>query len=96
MNKHLLDLIYQPILTDKTTRILEDNQYCFKVQRSANKYQIKKAIELIFSVKVIKINTLLQPAKKRTVGRFSGYRTRYKKAIVTLRAQDSITLFPDN
>ena len=44
---------------------------------------------------VVKINTLLAPAKKRTVGRFTGHRARYKKAIVTLKTGDKIDLFPD-
>jgi large subunit ribosomal protein L23 len=51
--------------------------------------------EYVFDVNVINVNTLRSPRKKRTVGRFSGYRPQYKKAIVTLKAGDSINLFPD-
>nr|YP_010988270.1 ribosomal protein L23 [Rhodochorton tenue]WOK79466.1 ribosomal protein L23 [Rhodochorton tenue] len=93
---NLIDIIKRPILTDKSTRMLEDNQYCFSVTRNARKNQIKEAIEYIFGVKVIKINTLNPPLKKRTVGRFTGKKPRYKKAIVKLKAEDKIDLFPEN
>nr|YP_009314154.1 Ribosomal protein L23 [Izziella formosana]SCW22408.1 Ribosomal protein L23 [Izziella formosana] len=93
---HLLDLLNKPILTDKTTRLLEENQYSFTVKQGTNKSEIKHAIEQAFNVKVIKVNTSKQPIKKRTVGKFTGRKPLYKKAIVTLRPQDKIILFPDN
>nr|YP_009313747.1 Ribosomal protein L23 [Helminthocladia australis]SCW22001.1 Ribosomal protein L23 [Helminthocladia australis] len=92
----LIDLIHKPILTDKTTRLLEDNQYCFTVKKNANKNDIKKAVEKLFNVRVININTLMKPKKKRTVGKFTGTRTLFKKAIVKLHPSDQITLFPEN
>ena len=91
----MLNLIKYPVISDKATRLLERNKYTFMVDRKANKFTIKKVIEFIFDVNVIKINTLTQPNKKRTVGRFSGYKARYKKAIITLKNGDSINLFPD-
>jgi large subunit ribosomal protein L23 len=91
----MLNLIKYPVISDKATRLLERNKYTFMVDRKANKFTIKKVIEFIFDVNVIKINTLTQPNKKRTVGRFSGYKSRYKKAIITLKNGDSINLFPD-
>ena len=90
-----IDLVHKPILTDKTTRLLEENQYCFRVKQEANKKDIKYAIENIFNVKVIKINTLREPVKKRTVGKFTGRKTLYKKIIVKLDPQDKIILFPE-
>nr|YP_009314977.1 Ribosomal protein L23 [Scinaia undulata]SCW23432.1 Ribosomal protein L23 [Scinaia undulata] len=93
---NLIDLINKPILTDKTTRLLEDNQYSFQVQRKAKKEEIKKAIEYLFNVRIIKINTINLPSKKRTVGRFIGKKPSYKKAIVTLDANDKINLFPES
>ena len=63
--------------------------------KRANKFTIKKVIEYIFGVNVLNVNTLTVPRKKRTVGRFSGYRTQYKKAIITLKEGDTINLFPD-
>jgi large subunit ribosomal protein L23 len=92
----LIDLIKRPILTDKTTRMLEDNKYCFSVQKSSKKNEIKKAIEYIFNVKVIQIHTLNPPLKKRTVGKFTGKRPQYKKAIIKLHPEDKINLFPEN
>nr|YP_009315180.1 Ribosomal protein L23 [Titanophycus setchellii]SCW23635.1 Ribosomal protein L23 [Titanophycus setchellii] len=95
-NSHgFLDLIQKPILTDKTTYLLEENRYCFRVKREANKQELKYAIEKIFNVKVLKINTLREPIKKRTVGRFTGRKTLYKKIIVKLDPKDKIILFPE-
>jgi len=82
--REFLQVIKEPILTDKTTKLLEKNQYCFKVDHRTDKTTIKKAIEYIFKVKVNKINTCHSPYKRRKVGRFSGYKGHYKKAIVTL------------
>jgi len=91
--RELLDIIYYPIITDKTTQYLEDNKYCFAVSCKANKIDIKQAIEYIFDVKVIKINTLNKPPKQRRVGRFIGKRRKYKKAVIELNAKDTINLF---
>nr|YP_010336750.1 ribosomal protein L23 [Stylonema alsidii]UNJ15156.1 ribosomal protein L23 [Stylonema alsidii] len=90
-----LDIIKCPVITDKTTRLLENNQYSFLVDPKANKTLIKESIELIFQVKVIAVNTYHTPKKKRRMGRFEGYRSRYKRAIVKLAPSDSINLFPE-
>ena len=94
--ERLIDLIKYPLLTDKTTRLIEDNQYSFAVDPKANKTTVKKAIEYIFQVRIKSINTSNQPIKKRRVGKFTGKRTRYKKAIVTLYENNVINLFPEN
>lgn len=94
-NRALPDLIRRPIVTEKGTRLLEDNKYVFEVLPQATKPQIKAAIESLFEVKVTKINTYRSPRKKRRVGRFSGYKAQYKRAIVTLSPDDQITLFPE-
>nr|YP_009684644.1 ribosomal protein L23 [Pseudopedinella elastica]QDR24730.1 ribosomal protein L23 [Pseudopedinella elastica] len=91
----MLGLIKYPVISDKTTRLIQGNKYTFMVDKRANKFTIKKIVEYVFDVNVINVNTLRSPRKKRTVGRFSGYRPQYKKAIVTLKAGDSINLFPD-
>ena len=91
----LFNIIKKPIITDKTTKLLENNQYCFQVDHKINKTKIKQAIEYLFNVKVIKINTYHQPNKKRTVGRFKGYKAHYKKAIVKLSSTDRIDLFSE-
>ena len=89
----LLNLLKYPLISDKATRLLELNKYSFMIDKKANKYSIKKIIEYIFNVSVVNVNTLIVAKKKRTVGRFSGNRTQYKKAIVTLSEGDTIILF---
>jgi len=89
-------IIKYPIITDKTTQLLENNQYSFIVDRYSNKITIKTAIEYLFDVKVIKINTCHLPRKKKRVGKYIGWKPRYKKAIITLAEGDVINLFTDN
>lgn len=91
----LINIIKRPLITDKTTKLLENNQYCFHVNTNSHKYDIKQAIEYIFNVTVIKINTCHTPKKRRQVGQFKGYKTNYKKAIVTLSKNDKINLFDE-
>ncbi|MDJ0724794.1 MAG: 50S ribosomal protein L23 [Prochloraceae cyanobacterium] len=93
--RELADLVVKPIVTEKATLLLEQNKYVFDVLPKATKPEIKAAIEALFEVKVTKVNTINPPRKQRRVGRFIGYKTRYKRAIVTLAEGDSITLFPD-
>nr|YP_009244221.1 ribosomal protein L23 [Gelidium elegans]AMK96463.1 ribosomal protein L23 [Gelidium elegans] len=94
--EQLIELIKYPLLTDKTTKLIEENQYSFAVSKKANKSLIKMAIEYIFQVKVKNINTSNQPDKKRRVGKFIGRKSSYKKAIVTLHDGNTINLFPEN
>jgi large subunit ribosomal protein L23 len=89
------DIIRRPLVTEKATLLLENNQYTFEVDPRADKPQIKAAIEELFSVKVVGISTQNPPRKKRRVGKFAGFRSQYKRAVVTLAPGDSITLFPD-
>lgn len=93
--RQLADLIRCPIVTEKATLLLENNQYVFEVMLKATKPEIKAAIESLFDVKVIGVNTQRPPRKKRRVGRFVGYKPLYKRAVVTLDEGDSIPLFPD-
>ena len=89
-------VIKYPIITDKATRLLENNQYSFVVDPSSDKITIKAAIEYLFKVKVVKINTCRLPRKKKRVGKYIGWKPQYKKAIVTLSEGDRINLFADN
>ena len=78
------DIIRGPVVTEKATALSEDNQYVFRVSRDATKPEIKRAIEILFSVKVAGVNTLNTRGKlKRFRGRL-GRRPDVKKAIVTL------------
>ncbi len=92
----LIDIIKYPLITDKATRLLENNQYSFIVNPSSDKIQIRSAIENLFNVKVIKINTCHIPKKKKRVGKFIGWKSHYKKAIVTLAEGNTINLFAEN
>ena len=92
----ILNLIKYPIITDKTTKVIEDNIYSFAVDKKANKNEIKEAVEYIFNVKVKKINTLNQPIKIKTLGKFKGRKTQYKKAIVKLFDEYKINLFENS
>jgi large subunit ribosomal protein L23 len=91
----LPDIIRKPLITEKATIALENNQYTFEVAPKATKPQIAAAIEALFDVKVTGISTQNPPRKKRRVGQFIGHRAVYKRAVVTLAEGDSITLFPD-
>ena len=91
-----IQVIKYPIITDKATRLLENNQYSFVVDRYSDKITIKTAIEYLFNVKVIKINTCCLPRKKKRVGKYIGWKPQYKKAVVTLSEGDVINLFTDS
>ena len=90
MNKKF-DIIYAPIITEKSAMMEAENKYAFKVDPRANKTEIKQAIESIFKVKVVSITTTNSHPKKRRVGKYTGYADKYKKAIVKLAEGNSIS-----
>ena len=89
-------IIKYPLITDKATRLLENNKYSFIVDRYSNKKSIKEGIEKLFNVKILKVNTFNLPRKKKRVGKYVGWKSQYKKAIVTLSDGDIINLFTEN
>ncbi|TQC51383.1 50S ribosomal protein L23 [Mycoplasmopsis mucosicanis] len=91
----LTQVIHKPILTEKTSNLQKQNKYTFEVDYNANKFQIKQAVEFIFQVKVISVNTIKVDKKAKRVGRFNGFTNRYKKAIVTLKDGDTIVYYPN-
>ena len=92
MNKW--EIIKGPIITEKSNDLLEkENKYTFKVALDANKVEIKQAIEAIYKVKVLEIATIRVLPKRRRVGKYEGYRSAYKKAIVKLAKDDKIDAF---
>jgi len=93
--RKLADLVRRPIITEKATLLLENNQYTFEVDPRATKTEIKAAIEMLFEVKVDGISTAKPPLKARRVGKFAGHRPHYKRAVVTLAEGNSIPLFPE-
>lgn len=95
-NHKIIDIVKYPIITDKATRLLENNQYSFIVDSHSDKTSIKFAIEYLFDVKVKKVNTSNLPKKKKRVGKYIGWKPQNKKAIVTLIENDTINLFAEN
>ena len=89
---HYLDTIISPNVTEKSTSLSEHNKVVFKVDKGANKKNIKKSIEKIFKVNVIKINTVNIKGKTKLVRNRKAFKSGYKKAIVTLKKGESIDL----
>ena len=87
-----LDTIISPNITEKSTSLSEFNKIVFKVHKGANKQTIKKSIEKIFKVNVIKINTIYSKGKSKLVRGKITKKTGYKKAIVTLKKGQNIDL----
>ena len=89
---HYLDTIISPTITEKATSLSEFNKIVFKVHEGASKNSIKRKIEKIFKVNVIKINTINLKGKTKMVRNKKAYKSGYKKAIVTLKKGQSIDL----
>lgn len=91
------EIIRRPIiLTEKSTRLREkQNQVIFEVRRDANKIQIKSAIETLFKVGVVDVNTMLMRGKEKRMGRGYARLRNWKKAIVTLKEGDAIQFFDE-
>ena len=87
------DIILAPVITEQSSAALSDKKYTFRVADSANKIEIAKAVEEIFGVKVAKVNTISMKGKKRRYGRFEGYTSDWKKAVVTLTAESKTIEF---
>ena len=93
MNKiNLYDSILSPLVTEKSTNLSEINKVVFKVNSLADKKSIKKSIEKIFKVNVVKINTIKQKGKSKLVRGKKSNKPGYKKAIVTLKKGQNIDL----
>jgi len=82
----IYEILKKPLITEKATAMnTKDNKVCFEVVRTANKHQIKKAVENIFNVKVKDVKTQCVPSDRRRWGRYVKKEKPYKKAIVTLK-----------
>ena len=89
---HYLDTIISPNITEKSTSLSEFNKIVFKVNKGATKKSIKKSIEKIFKVNVVKINTINLKGKNKIVRNKKASKPGYKKAIITLKKGQSIDL----
>jgi large subunit ribosomal protein L23 len=87
------DILLKPVITEKTTMMMSDGKYTFKVPLKANKIEIRKAVEKIFDVKVESVSTLRTMGKYKRMGKFIGKRPDFKKAIVTLKEGETIEFF---
>ena len=91
------DIIRRPIaLTEKAARLKESNKVVFEVAMGANKIEIRRAVEALFSVKVADVNTIVQRGKPRRLGRAEMKRPNWKKAIVTLAEGSDIQFFDES
>ncbi len=86
-------MIIQPIISEKSYKLIENNRYTFKVDPKATKTEIRKAVEEIFNVTVLKVNTLNNRGKMKRQGWTFGRTPDYKKAIVTLKEGDRLEFF---
>ncbi len=87
------DILIRPLITEKTTAMMQDNKYTFIVPLKANKIEIRQAVEQIFKVKVLDVNTIRVLGKVKRMGRTQGKRPDYKKAIVKLAPGQTIEFF---
>ena len=99
--KYAHDIIRRPIISERSMEVVFDREgneikkYTFEVPVTANKIEIKKAVEEVFGVKVAAVNTMRVMGKVKRMGRFEGRRASWKKAIVTLKADSKSIEFFD-
>ena len=88
------DIILAPVVSEKSYQLIEDNNtYTFEVDPHATKGQIRDAVEQVFAVKVLRVNTMNRQGKRKRYGYKFGRRKDVKRAVVTLAEGDSIDLF---
>ena len=87
------DVLIRPVISEKATDLLQDGKYTFMVPIKANKVQVRQAVEQIFKVKVVSVNTVRMQGKTKRMGKYVGKRSDYKKAIVTLAPGNQIETF---
>jgi len=91
MNLH--DIIRRPLITEKATDLQQQDKYVFEIARSANKVQVKGAVEKVFNVHVVDVNMITVPGKMKRRGRRMAPTAPWKKAVVQLKPGERITYF---
>ncbi len=87
-------ILVRPVVTEKSTDLMtEHNQYVFQVAKQANKIEVRKAVEMVFGVRVNDVRTQVVRGDLKRVGAHTGRKPSWKKAIVTLHDEDSIDLY---
>ena len=84
MMKRAEDIIIQPYITEKSNLLMSKGKYTFKVDKNSTKVDIREAVEKLFGVKVLKVNTINYKGKKKRVGVHQGFKAAWKKAIVQI------------
>jgi large subunit ribosomal protein L23 len=93
----LYQVIRRPIITEKGLTLKETGRtLCFQVDDNASKQQIQEAVERLFKVKVEQVRTMVVPGKMRRRGKYTGYRSDWKKAYVTLREGEKMIEYGEN
>jgi large subunit ribosomal protein L23 len=90
---HHTQVLLAPVVSEKSYALAESSKFTFKVHPDAHKTQIRQAVEELFGVKVERVNVIKVQAKPKRRGLFKGTRPGWKKAIVQLRAGDTIEIF---
>ena len=93
MSLHPSEVLIRPVVSEKSYEQITKNQYTFKVHKDAHKTQIRQAVEELFEVKVERVNVIKVQAKPKRRGAIKGTRQGWKKAVVQLRAGDTIEIF---
>nr|YP_010732314.1 ribosomal protein L23 [Polulichloris maxima]WDY13228.1 ribosomal protein L23 [Polulichloris maxima] len=92
----MIEFVKHPVFTEKSVRLIADNQYTFDVDLKLTKPEIKKVIKDIFKVDVLSINTHIPPRKKKRLGMTTGFKSSKKRVIITIKAGQSLPLLTDN
>lgn len=87
------DVLIRPVISEKTTSMMEQNKYVFEVMMKANKLLVRQAIKEIFGVRAEKINMMVVRGKQKSIRFRNGRSSAWKKAVVTLKAGDKIEIF---
>jgi large subunit ribosomal protein L23 len=90
--KFSYEAMKQPHISEKATYLADSNKYTFEVSPNYNKHEIKSAVEGVYGVKVLSVNIIKIPAKKRRLGKTQGFRKAFKKAIVTIKEGQKIEI----
>ena len=92
-SKNPFEVIKRPLITEKSTKLIELGKYTFEVMQGVNKVEIAKAVEQAFKVNVVKVNVINVRKKERRVGKYTGLRPAVRKAIVTLQKGQTLDVF---
>lgn len=91
-NPDIYKVLKRPLITEKTSDLSLSNKYIFVVGETANKNEVKKSVESLYKVNVLSVNIVKVPRKKRHRGRVAGWKSGFKKAIVTIKEGDKIEI----